>query len=499
MNAKKIDISLRNQILANDKRIRNLINKDKKEKNKTKINEDSKENKSYLNNKQNQNNHKLNTLTDSKANNDVSLITISSRNNESLYYKDNINKKNKVPNQKKINKNKNKNAYLVKNSKTNDTIDLDDDIINMNNHKSFIGNKNRNYINLKNDNPKNDFKSNKNKKIITEKNNNYRNKKYDYINTDSSKLEQMYITRKSSIDIKNMIERFELDQLKKKEKLEKLKKQRENKEKEEYTYKPKFYNNAKYLTNQVQEDFITRQKKFNELKSQKEKNLKETLLKNEQEKINKSNFILQKKIKEYSNVGNNLDNSFLSEISCTKSMVEIDNSITRLFEWENRRKQKIINKRNEKTIELEKNKHIPTINKRSISMVINNKKNDNDNIFEKLYKDDQIIKEKKRIMAEVLKPSFKPVLYLTVRKNEDEEIEENITNNKLSKRNTILVNRNKNIKPKSIKTEDNIVDEESEKINDEILNIYRRTIINNMSKKTFNNSVEKRKSKRYSI
>ena len=112
---------------------------------------------------------------------------------------------------------------------------------------------------------------------------------------------------------------------------------------------------------------------------------------------------------------------------------------------------------------------------------------------------------------------------MTFRKTEDYEFDEKNNNNKYKKNSLneghtiirIIVNRNNNIKPKIENYEESIVKEEDEKIEDEkiedekmeiekieddyITNMFRRTIIKNISKKLRNKSFEKRKSKGYYI
>jgi hypothetical protein len=281
-----------------------------------------------------------------------------------------------------------------------------------------------------------------------------------------------------------MLERFQEGQHKKQEKIEKLKKLRETKEREEYTYRPQLCKKTKLINKNIKDDFITRQNKFFDAKNKKEKKLKELLIKNERDEINKTNFILQKKLKENSSTGSGLNNSFLSEISCTKSMADIDNSISKLFEWENKRKEKIYKKKIEIKNDLDKNRHIPKINKRSKSLVFNEKNSKKESIFERLYKDDGIVKEKKKILADLLKPSFTPNLNLTYRQyDEYENDRKNSANNNCKIRNIeligkISVNRNNNIKPKISKKN------KSNNLENDIINIlFRKKILKNIRNK----------------
>ena len=184
-------------------------------------------------------------------------------------------------------------------------------------------------------------------------------------------------------------------------------------------------------------------------------------------------------------------------------MAEIDSNITRLYEWDNKRKEKIKKMQKEKSNEIEKNKHIPRINKKSKNMVNRNRiKNKKENIFIRLSKEDDFVVEKKRILAELLSPTFKPNINLTFRRFDDDVFEEKKKRNQKFKKSNlnnkdnkedfirITVNRNNNIKPKTIKTNvENIIEKENEKLeNDEVSNIFRKIIINNMNNKIRNKS-----------
>ena len=404
--------------MANEEKLIKLINQNTKRKN---ISLENKENKPYLSNKQNSIKYKFNNLTESRTNNEISLIR------EKMKNKSNKNN----------NKDKRKTYCPIKRRKLMN--------LKYNTNKSYINNRNKKELQI---NDSKEAKKNKKSKINSQgKNSVTKVHKSNAIKTDLNS------SIRSSMNINHMLERFQEDQHKKKEKLEKLKKLRETKEREEYTYRPKLCKKTKLINKNIKDDFITRQNKFFDAKNKKEKKLKEKLLKNERDEINKTNFILQKKLKENSSTGSGLNNSFLSEISCAKSMADIDNSISKLFEWENKRKEKIYKKKIEIKNELDKNRHIPKINKRSKSLVFNDKNLKKESIFERLYKEDRIVKEKKKILADLLKPSFTPNLNLTYRQHDEYENDgKNIANNNCKIRNIeligkIFVNRNNNIKP----------------------------------------------------
>lgn len=535
---KNLENSLKNKIVENEKKLKNLMGKTLYGKNKIHDNEDNKENKPNNYNKEKPGRRKYSTLTEARTNNETVAGTI----DESLYMKETLKKKNTVNNYRKNTKNKPNLYYPMKTNKNNELIDMYTCSSTLTNHYSFISknkfktknnskNKITNNNNKNNNKSKNKLKKDTNSKIVSKdkkNNNSIKNKKNDKNGNKSfnevNKIEQPpRLSMKNSMDLSYMLERFQDHQKKKVENLEKLKKKIEAKEKEEFTYQPHICQRTKNLTKELKDDFITRQKLFNDLKNNNTNKLKETLLKDEQEKINKNNYLLQKKFKENSSMASGLNNSFMSEFSCARSMAEIDSSISKLYEWESRRKAKLIKRQSEKNIEIESNKHIPQINKRSNSLAARNRNRKRKSVYERLSKEDDVVVEKKKILKELLTPTFKPSLNLTFRKTEDYEFDEKCNNNKY-KRNSlneghsiirIIVNRNHNIKPKIENYEESIVEEENEKIEDEkidyekiedekieddyITNMFRRTIINNISKKLRNKSFEKRKSKGYYI
>ncbi len=316
---------------------------------------------------------------------------------------------------------------------------------------------------------------------------------------DSIILDTLNNSIKKNVNLNEMLDRFEEKQQKKNKKIENMKKEKEAQEKKIYTYFPKINRKSKNLNKSIKDDFITRQRRYSTIKDEKEKKLKEKILKNEQEKLNKSNFILQKKSKDNSSVCVGLNTSFISDISChTRSMIDIDTSISKLFAWDEKRKEKIKKLQKEKSKEIERNKHIPQINKKSRSMAHRDK---SENIFERLAKEDEVVVAKKKIMEELLSPTFQPNLNITFRRYEEKDI--NSRNKKYKKRNTmdnngtniirIKVNRNKKIKPKhEVKNED-IIKNENEKIEDEeVCNKFRRMIINNMNKQIRTESLGKK-------
>jgi hypothetical protein len=138
----------------------------------------------------------------------------------------------------------------------------------------------------------------------------------------------------NNANVDEMIERFEEDIKKRNEKIEEIKKN----EKAKYTYKPKLKKNKKYEP-ESKDNFLERQKKYEEKIKLKEQRYKEELKKREQEKINKNNYLLKKK----KNENNEREETNINK----KESVDIDKTIKNLYEWDNQRKKKIEKKQKE--------------------------------------------------------------------------------------------------------------------------------------------------------
>jgi len=211
-------------------------------------------------------------------------------------------------------------------------------------------------------------------------------------------------------------ERFKENQQKKKERIESLKKIQNDKEKKICLFKPKINKKSK----KIKDDFYTRQKKKIEEQKKKNELLKLKLKQYEEEKINKNNVLLKNKS------------------SKNKSKKNISKSINKLYEWDSNRKQKISEKRKKRDELIKKeNYDRPKINKKSKQLAEINlkknynemynklKKNDNDNIFERLYKYDVIKrKEKQKVLNEVYSFSFSPKISKHIRKSNNNEYAE---------------------------------------------------------------------------
>ena len=489
--------SLKNKIEENEEKIHILFTKYYRHNNKEQYNEDNKENKSYLDNRNISDNLQNIVLTEKNANNESTSISIISKNNDSTFLKKKFKKKNIIKNQKKyIN---NKNNYEKNNHPKKTNINRND--LSITPTHTYGNNKKIDYSLNNNYNKSKKSIYDKANKILKDKSN--INKYNESYIKDKSVLETLDNSIKNVVNLNHMFERFEVDQKKKKEKIENFIKKKEAKEKKEYTYKPVINKKSKNINKHIKEDFITRQKRYSFIKNKNEEKLKEKILKNEQEKINKNNFLLQKKSQDNSSACSVLNSSFISEISCpTRSMADISNSISKLFEWDEKRKEKIVKLQKEKSKELKKNKHIPQINKRSKSMAHRNKK---ENIFERLAKEDEVVKAKKKIMENLLSPTFRPNINLIYRRfNEDDNNVERINNKRKIFDNNdskirIIVNRNNNIKPKiDFKNDYDLLQKENKKIEDaDFYNKFRNLIINNIHKEKRNKSFEKKENKNY--
>ena len=188
--------------------------------------------------------------------------------------------------------------------------------------------------------------------------------------------------------------------------------------------------------------------------------------------------------------------SFISGLSCCKSMAEIESNINDLYKWEKRRREKIEKMRNLQDKQLKKYAYKPKICKRSnsLAMKLKLKYDKNGNIFERLYKEDPIIKEKKKILKDLFTPSFKPQINSSNKKKYRNMNHSSVKKKENKNEYLIKVNRIKFIK----KNEKNnlILDEEEKMDEDDIMqNILRKTILNNINNKFKSNSAAKRNNK----
>ena len=208
-------------------------------------------------------------------------------------------------------------------------------------------------------------------------------------------------------DIDEMIERFEDDIRKREENMEIIKRKIARDEKEIYTYKPKMSEGSRKYNDQNETDFFERQKNFLEKKAEKEKAMKETLKKKQEDEINENN-ILKKKEEEKK------EKEKENKVDDSEKKAQLEKSIKKMYEWEEKRKEKIEQKKKEKSDKVETDyNYVPKINQRSVELAENNKlRQKQPNIFLRLSEEDKVLKEKKQILTDMYTPSFKPRSYV---------------------------------------------------------------------------------------
>ena len=260
----------------------------------------------------------------------------------------------------------------------------------------------------------------------------------------------------ATVDVDEMIERFEKDIKNRNKKIEKKREEIKVNEKKLYTYKPVLNKQSKKYESSNNESFLERQKKYDEKMKKKEEKYKEDLKKSQQEKLYKDSYLSKKhnkKENEGETKANNKEN--------------IDKMIKSLYDWENQRKKKIENKQKEKSGAAEtKFDYMPKINKRSNSMVKKNKNRKMEpDVFSRLSKEDKMLKEKRQILMELYTPSFKPNVITKKERKKKKEINEN--NNNDDELNHFNKEISKKKKAKNKYSSDSDSDEEDEEEDDD--------------------------------
>ena len=144
------------------------------------------------------------------------------------------------------------------------------------------------------------------------------------------------------------------------------------------------------------DNFLERQKKYEEKMKAKEQRYIENLKKREQEQIDNNNYLLKKNNKKENDTKSN-------------KKEDVDKMINNMYEWEKRRKQKIEKKQNEKKNNMEtKYDYKPKINERSNSIAKSKNRLKDPDVFSRLAKEDKMLKEKRKLLIELYTPSFKP-------------------------------------------------------------------------------------------
>ena len=105
-----------------------------------------------------------------------------------------------------------------------------------------------------------------------------------------------------------------------------------------------------------------------------------------------------------------IDKSNILSKNKSKNIKEIEKSINELVDWEKNRKKKLEEKQKEKESQIEKEfNYKPKINRKSKLLAKNNKiRQKETNVFNRLAKEDKVLKEKHQILIELYTPSFKP-------------------------------------------------------------------------------------------
>lgn len=322
------------------------------------------------------------------------------------------------------------------------------------------------FINIKqtnNDIPK---KAKKKSKSVTKSERTFRNieksklTKLKFINSANFPIRKKFC---KSFDFNLTYERFIENEEKKNERIKKIKKRREKFENRIHPHQPRINQKSKNLTKSITDNFLARLEKYKKEQIEKEEELKQNILKDEKEKLNKSNFLLIHKKTKKKRLNDSTD-----KIYNDKTITE---SVNKLLDWEKKRKEKIQNKIKSLDI-IEKNSHIPTINKPKKDKIIKK-------IFDRLYdKNKYIFEFKKELLTQGSTPKFKSLL------------------NKTKSQPNVSYKLN-NIIP-SVEQKDIINGDEENSIN-----YKNRTIINNeeeikienntdrtMFKKKFNNKIE---------
>ena len=214
--------------------------------------------------------------------------------------------------------------------------------------------------------------------------NDYQHKKQINIEENNNK------DNNNDFDMEEFIERMEEAQKKRNENLENKKRQLEENDKKKFTFKPKMSKGSRKYNEGNKDNFFDRQKNFNEKKAQKEEKLKEILKKKEEEEIKKNNILLKNDKK-------------------SDKKVDIQSTINSLYDWEKQRKTKLEQKKEESNKVKSDYKFMPTIDEKSI--ILAEKKTNQKNFFERLEGYEKMSKEKRKILKDMLTPSFKPFNY----------------------------------------------------------------------------------------
>jgi len=220
----------------------------------------------------------------------------------------------------------------------------------------------------------------------------------DTLSTSTSRIpmpHKMSSNSNKSFDFNLTYERFIENESKKNERISKIKKKREKFESKIYPHQPRINQKSKSITKSITDGFLTRLEKYQKQQIEREELLRKSILKDEFEKINKSNFLMIKKKLKKKNTNVSMDKTYNNKT--------ISESINKLLDWEKKRKEKIENEIKKQDL-IEKNGHIPKINKSKNN--IPNEKDITKRVCDRLYYSNKRIIGFKMEIKEESTPKF---------------------------------------------------------------------------------------------
>ena len=185
-------------------------------------------------------------------------------------------------------------------------------------------------------------------------------------------------------------ERFNKLENEKQQKLEELKKSLIEKEKKTFRQVPQINSQSKMLV-KSSDDFLTRMKEKDKQLEKKKKTMAEEIEKKEKEKLEKEKILVQRSQK--------------------LNKDEINSSINKMYEWEQKRKEKIsLEKKKNEQKTLSKIQSRPQINKKSNKIAVQkNQLLKSTTLVDRLYKEDvEKLSQKKMILNQIYTPTFTP-------------------------------------------------------------------------------------------
>ena len=143
--------------------------------------------------------------------------------------------------------------------------------------------------------------------------------------TISSFLQHKKLSK--SFDFNLTYERFIENETKKNERILQLKKNREKFEKKIFPHKPQINEKSKKLYKSITDDFLIRLENDKKKRIKKDEILKKNILKDEEERINKNNFLIKHKKLKKKRLNDSMDKIYNNKDSITES-------VNKLFDWD---------------------------------------------------------------------------------------------------------------------------------------------------------------------